>query len=135
MQYVSPINFCHFCEFQSDQLRINDRGVGATVKGFWYNFFHIDYPILYKLFELCPFMRTALVLENHVEGFFLGHTQSPEISSLDNIFAVSEQVQHWGYSDTFPLFQTENMMSRDSMSGMLPKTFSTQYTKTGSDAF
>ena len=47
-----------------------------------------DYPILDKLFQLCSFMQTVIPHENHFDGFFLTHTQSPEIINFDIIFAL-----------------------------------------------
>ena len=47
-------------------------------------------PILDKLFVLCPFMQTVIQHENHVEGFYLTHIQSPEIINSDIIFSLSE---------------------------------------------
>ena len=35
-------------------------------------------------------MQTALALQNHAKSFFPARTQSLEISSFDNIFAISE---------------------------------------------
>ena len=37
--------------------------------GFLRVVFYTDYPILDKLFELCPFMQTVMPHENHFEGF------------------------------------------------------------------
>ena len=56
---------------------------------FWYVSFHTDYPILDNLFELCPF-QTVLPHENHIDGFFLTHTQPPEIINFDISFALPE---------------------------------------------
>ena len=68
---------------------------GAIVIGFLhFFFFHTDYLILDKFFELCPFMQTVLPHENRIEGFFLTHTQSPEIINFDIISPLSEQPQH-----------------------------------------
>ena len=43
--------------------------VGAILIWFLHVSFCADYPILHKLFELCPFMQTVLQHENQVEGF------------------------------------------------------------------
>ena len=53
--------------------------------------FHADYPILHKLFKLCPLMERVLLHENRTEGFVLAHIHSPEIISFDIIFALSEE--------------------------------------------
>ena len=65
--------------------------IGAILIGFWYVFFYAGYPMLDKLFELCPFMQTVIPHENHVDIFFLAHTQSPDIVNFDIIFALLEK--------------------------------------------
>ena len=50
--------------------------VGAILIGFRHVFFYTDYPILDKCFELCPFMQSAIPHENHVDDFFLTHSQT-----------------------------------------------------------
>ena len=52
------------------------------------SFIQTTYAILDKLFELCSFMQTGIPHENHIDGFFLNHTQSPEINTFDIIFAL-----------------------------------------------
>ena len=56
--------------------------------------FYTDYPILDKLFELCPIMQTAIPHESQADYFFLTHTQFPEIINFDITFALSEQPSH-----------------------------------------
>ena len=68
--------------------------VVAILIGFWYVFFCTDYTIVDKLFELCPFMQTVIPHEDHVDGFFLTHTQSPKIINFDTIFALSKWLRH-----------------------------------------
>ena len=64
--------------------------VGATLIGFLHVFFCTKYPSLDMLFKLSPFMQSVLPHENHVEGFFRTHSQSPKIINFDIIFALSE---------------------------------------------
>ena len=48
------------------------------------------YRLLYliKMFELHPSMQTVLPHENHVEGFFLAHTQSQKSSVLTSFCLI-----------------------------------------------
>ena len=47
-------------------------------------------PISYKIILKCPFMGTALALQNHAKNFFPVRTQYPEINNIGNICAISE---------------------------------------------
>ena len=53
-------------------------------------FFYTVYPILDKLYQLCQFMQTIILFENHVDGFLLSNNQSSEVINFDIIFALSE---------------------------------------------
>ena len=64
--------------------------VGAILIGFLHIFFSTGYPISDKIIQKCPFMQTALALQNQGKSFFPAATQSPEISSFGNIFAILE---------------------------------------------
>ena len=52
-----------------------------------------------------PFMQTAIPHENHVDGFFLTHIQSPNIINLTSILPYHNSPNIQGYSDT-PLYHT-----------------------------
>ena len=78
------------CLNSADHLQVSLGEVKAILIGFWYVFFYTHYPILDKPLKLCPFMQTVMPHENHVDEFFLTHTQSPEIINFDIIFALSE---------------------------------------------
>ena len=55
-----------------------------------FSYIHTSFPFLDKLFELYLFMQTVIPDENHVEGFILAHTQSPDAINFDIIFALSK---------------------------------------------
>ena len=80
---------------------------------------YTDYTILDKLFELCPFVQTVLPHDDdHVEGFFLTHTQSPLVINFDMFFPYQNIPDIRGFS--------EKMISLKSMLGILPINFGTQ---------
>ena len=75
-----PLNGCYLLTISLTLETERSIGeVGAILIGFWYVFFYTDYTILDKLFELCPFMQTAIPHENHIDGFFQTHTQSQKL--------------------------------------------------------
>ena len=49
-----------------------------------------------ELFELCLSMKIVMPHENHVNVFFLTHTQSPKNINFYIIFAQSEYLRHSG---------------------------------------
>ena len=59
------------------KLGLHDRGGCAYSDRVLVYFLLYRLPYLDKLFELCPFMKTALSHENHVDGFFLSLYQVP----------------------------------------------------------
>ena len=65
--------------------------------------------------------------------FFLTHTQSSQIINSDIIFVQSEYPQHLGLFWYPHLFHIDKMMSLNTMFGMLPTEFGTQWTEKGSD--
>ena len=64
--------------------------VGAILIGFLHIFVSTGYPISHKIIRKCPFMQTALELQNHAKNFVSARSQSPEISNFGNVFAISE---------------------------------------------
>ena len=64
--------------------------VGAILIGVLHIFVFTGDPISHKIIQICPFMQTALAIQNHANSFFPVRTQSPEISNFGNIFAISE---------------------------------------------
>ena len=62
--------------------------------GYSDRFLHIfvstGYPISHKIIQQCPFMQTALALQNHGKSFFPAITQFLAISRFGNIYAISE---------------------------------------------
>ena len=68
--------------------RISARGVWAYSNSVWNVFFYAGYPIAEGLFESFLFMQTFIPHENHVDGFFLTHAQSPENINIDIHFCL-----------------------------------------------
>ena len=64
--------------------------VGAILTGFLHIFVSTGSSFSHKIIQQCSFMQTALALQNHGKSFLPASTQSPEISSFGNIFAISE---------------------------------------------
>ena len=78
----------HVSQKNSDICDLCIRAVDSD--GFLHIFVSTGCPISHKIIQRCPFMQTALALQNHAESFFPAYTQSPEISNFGNIFAVSK---------------------------------------------
>ena len=85
--------------------------VGAILIVFLHSFVSTGYPISHKIVQQCPFMQTAQTLQNHGKRFFPASTQSSEISSFGNIFAISRiapPLGQFGYAYFFkrkPVYQ------------------------------
>ena len=67
-----------------------DRGGWAYSDRFLHIFVSTGHPISHEIIQKCPFMQTALALQNHAKSFFPARTQSAEISNFGNSFAISE---------------------------------------------
>ena len=64
-------------------------------------FVSTGYPISHKIIQICPFMQTALALQNYANSFFLARTQSPEISHIGAIWIPYFFQTKTGISVTF----------------------------------
>ena len=76
----------------------------AIPKGALHVYSHTDYPILHKIFDLCPFMQTGLLRQNRIEdccGLMPSLLKSVILSS-SLPYQNSPNIQ--SYSDTGPIY-------------------------------
>ena len=73
--------------------------------------FYTDYPILDKLFDLCPIMQTVMPHENHNDAF-LTRAQSLDIINLEIAVAqnITDSCDILRYSDTTGKNQQKTFM-------------------------
>ena len=84
--------------------------VGVILIGFLHTFVSTGYPISHKIIRKCPFMQTALALQNYAKTFPQLVPSLQKLAILATFLPYQNSPTLWGYLDT-PIFQTKTGIS------------------------